>query len=548
MSKNKLMQTWAMPPTWLRVIIAVLLILGVFFRFVNLDRKAYWYDETYTSLRISGYKEIEVVQDFFSPQVRRIEEVQKYQRLNPEKTVIDTLKSLATEDSQHPPIYYLLARFWAQLFGSSVAVMRTLPALISLLVFPCIYWLCLELFESSLTGWFAVGVMAISPLQLLYAQEAREYSLWTVTILLSSVALLRAVRLRTKISWGIYAVTWAISLYTFLFSALVAIGYGFYIWVSQGFRLSKTVIAYFVASIIGLILYTPWLLVIINNSSKASKTTAWTGIKRSLFQLIQAWINNISINFLDVGTSSTEHWLPQLVISIANLSILILIGYSLYFIYNQTPPRVALFVLTLIGVPALLLMLPDVILGGQRSTIPRYLLPSYLGINLAVAYLLAAKVSNISVNIRKQKLWQFVTLALFSSGVISCAIISQSEVWWNKNLQETGPVVARFVNQVPNPLLIGSARVGDLLALSHLLNPKVQFMVAPQCDACDLKPQPISEAYLPILPQGLNDVFLLKTGSYEEWLDELKKNTSYKTEPIVLIKPNENLLWRLQKQ
>jgi hypothetical protein len=121
-------------------------------------------------------------------------------------------------------------------------------------------------------------------------------------------------------------------------------------------------------------------------------------------------------------------------------------------------------------------------------------------------------------------------------------------VWWNKNLQETGPVVARFVNQVPNPLLIGSARVGDLLALSHLLNPKVQFMVAPQCDACDLKPQPISEAYLPILPQGLNDVFLLKTGSYEEWLDELKKNTSYKTEPIVLIKPNENLLWRLQKQ
>jgi uncharacterized membrane protein len=182
MSKNKLKQTWAMPPTYLRAIIAILLILGVFFRFVNLDRKVYWYDETFTSLRTSGYTEIEVIKDFLSPQIRRIEEVQKYQHLNSEKTLSDTIKSLATEDSQHPPIYYVLARFWAQLFGDSVILMRILPALISLLVFPCIYWLCLELFESSLTGWFAVGLMAISPLQVLYAQEAREYSLWIVTI------------------------------------------------------------------------------------------------------------------------------------------------------------------------------------------------------------------------------------------------------------------------------------------------------------------------------------------------------------------------------
>jgi hypothetical protein len=73
-------------------------------------------------------------------------------------------------------------------------------------------------------------------------------------------------------------------------------------------------------------------------------------------------------------------------------------------------------------------------------------------------------------------------------------------------------------------------------------------MTAPKCDACDLKPQSISKAYLPILPKDLNDdVFLLKTGSYKEWLDEIKKNTSYKIEPIVFINPKENLLWRLQK-
>ena len=33
----------------------IFLVVGVFFRFANLDAKVYWHDETYTSLRISGY-------------------------------------------------------------------------------------------------------------------------------------------------------------------------------------------------------------------------------------------------------------------------------------------------------------------------------------------------------------------------------------------------------------------------------------------------------------------------------------------------------------
>lgn len=32
-----------------------LLILGIFFRFYHIGHKVYWYDETMTSLRISGY-------------------------------------------------------------------------------------------------------------------------------------------------------------------------------------------------------------------------------------------------------------------------------------------------------------------------------------------------------------------------------------------------------------------------------------------------------------------------------------------------------------
>ncbi len=69
------------------------------------------------------------------------------------------------------------------------------------------YWLCQELFHDSSTRWVAVGLMAVSPFHVLYAQEAREYSLHTALILVSSTLLLRSLRLATWQSWAWYALS-----------------------------------------------------------------------------------------------------------------------------------------------------------------------------------------------------------------------------------------------------------------------------------------------------------------------------------------------------
>ena len=81
MIKSKLILNWQLPPPWLRFLIIVLLVLGIFFRFVNLDRKFYWWDETYTSLRISGYTETELVQQVSGGHVIGIKDLQKYHSL-----------------------------------------------------------------------------------------------------------------------------------------------------------------------------------------------------------------------------------------------------------------------------------------------------------------------------------------------------------------------------------------------------------------------------------------------------------------------------------
>lgn len=39
----------------LYLLITILLVLGIFFRFVNLEQKVYWTDEVLTSSRIAGY-------------------------------------------------------------------------------------------------------------------------------------------------------------------------------------------------------------------------------------------------------------------------------------------------------------------------------------------------------------------------------------------------------------------------------------------------------------------------------------------------------------
>ena len=183
-------------PSWLRFLIIFLLAMGILFRFFNLDGKVYWHDETYTSLRISGYKITEVKQQIFNNRVISGESFAQFQGANQQKSLNDTIMTLAKEDPHHPPLYYIIARLWMEIFGNSVTAIRSLSACISLLVFPCVYWLCRELFNVPLSvPGVAIALMAISPIQLVYAQEAQEYILWLVTILLSSASLLRAMRL-----------------------------------------------------------------------------------------------------------------------------------------------------------------------------------------------------------------------------------------------------------------------------------------------------------------------------------------------------------------
>lgn len=513
-----------LPTKGLRFLILAVLILGIFFRFAHLDQKAYWYDETFTSLQLSGYRPDEIAQKMIDGRVISITELQKYQYPTPEKNVFDTIKGVAEIEPQLTPLYFGLLRFWVQLFGNSIAIIRSFSAVLSLLAFPAIFWLCWELFQSPLIGWLAVVFIAVSPFHILYAQEARPYSLWTVTILLSSAALLRAMRRKTPLSWATYSLTVILGLYSFLFSILVYISHGIYVLLKEHFRFTKTAIHYLMASFIGFLCFAPWIYIVTVSVNKIATKEDWRSQSISLVSYIIGWIRSISLFFIDFNLNPQSPLVYFVPFALLLLGVLMLVTYILYEFEKNAPKDSRNFVLSLIATPALILILSDLILGGQRSLVTRYLIPSFLGIQLAVAYWSGEYMSGLAGKWPGFKKVAIITL--LSLGILSGVVYTNSQTWWTKSEDNIHHELATIINQASQPLLVSDTWFVRVLSLSHQLDPKVQLQL-------------ITEPNIPKIASGFSDIFLYQPS--QNLQDSLKKDYN-----LNLI--HASSLWQLTKK
>jgi uncharacterized membrane protein len=457
-------------PRWLQITTIALLLLGICFRFYHLDRKVYWLDEARTSLRMSGYTQTELVQEVFTGKITTAAQLQTYQR-PAEKSWGDTLHALKG-NAEHTPLYFLLARLWTEAIGYSVAHIRALSALLSLLGFPCLFWLCRELFASPAVGWVAIALVAVTPLHVLYAQEARPYSLWTVEVLLSSAALLWAMRTKTRWSWVAYGVSVTLGLYTQLLFGEIIIAHGIYVAIVENVigdrKLSSTVRSYLLATSVSLLALVPWMFVFVNNLEKVKEATATLTLPYQFSTLINEWVLNFSRGMIDreLGSFNT-------------VGIILFGFYPLYYLCRKTPKVTWLLVLALVGVSFLVLALPDILFGGQRSLRIRYFIPAFLGIQMALAYFF---VTQIQAGGWGKRVAQLAFAGLITGGIIACGVSSQAQVWWNKSIPRSAyyPEVAALINQAQNPIVISDDDPASLLAISYWLKPETQMQLVTQ--------------------------------------------------------------------
>ncbi len=482
----------------LQALIIVLVTLGLFFRLGNLETKIYWMDEIFTSFQIAGgtFKELvdkELDEKLFAGREISVQHIQQYQPIRSEKGLLDVVGTLAAEDPVHPPLYFVLARLWAELFGESAGAIRALSAFFGLLAIPSLYWLCRELFDSPHIAWMAVVIMVVSPFHVLYAQEARPYSLWILMTIVSSAAFLRAMRLKTLRGWEVYAVTLVVGIYSHLLFGLVILGHTIYLVTVKKLTFEKSLPCLFAG-----IAFLPWVLTVLFGVSRIKSSTRWvrTADVSPLFRL-KRWTVVFSSGFIDPSGTyvTTANYLDSSWVDLIRLPVLLLIGYSLFFVYHKASNQVWPFVLALTGSAAIPLVLSDLTLGWQISAHPRFLTPYYLGVLLSVAYFLVAKMT--SPDACRRRIWQIITITIIAGEVVSCAISAFAETWWNKG--RSNPQVARLINQATRPLLIGASdwpSFANILTLSNVLDPKVRIRLLTDSGGLEI-------------PDGFSDIFLI---------------------------------------
>jgi uncharacterized membrane protein len=525
-------------------LIAIVIALGIFFRVVNLDQKIVGGDECITQVRAAGYKgESYGVEEYQGESVAKLiqrdrvvtpEEMTRFQRIQTNPNAIDTIKATATGAPQHPPLYWLLIRFWMQAFGNSTNALRSLSVIFSVLTFPALYWLCWKLFSSAIVSSIAVALVAVSPVHIFQAQNARPYSLWILMIVVSSAALLRALRRDRTLNWVIYGVTLALSLYTYLFSIFVLISHGIYVIIREGLRKTQSLTAYLLTSGLVILSFLPWILVVFLNLKTADRMTSWTAMPVDFYSdLFWSWVKNLADVFLfwNIQFTSVLPLTQPLFVFSFGTALVILVTYAFYFLKTHSSIKEWVFLFALTSVTVLTLIAADLILGGRRAALGRYVYPSILGIQLTVAYLLGMKFP-------RSIAWRVITVVLLSCGVLSSTVGSQTEAW--NGHSDFSLQSARIINQTTQPLVISDDDiVFGLMPLNTRLTPKVRWILVSQ-------PEQVR------IPDEFSDVFLYNAS--DELRSQLEKRYKFKSAYQYSYPGNfiwkaspPSILWKLDK-
>jgi uncharacterized membrane protein len=481
----------------LMTIAAIAICAGIFFRVHHLDHKVFWGDEIIGEYRMFGYTEADIVRA--APGMRSARDVQAYLHAaspaNPEAgSLRATIRSLATEDPQHPPFYYLLARLWSAVAGDGPAALRTLPMIFGILSIGGMAWLARELFGDAAIAAIAAAIYAVSPFAVLYSQEAREYSLWALEALVLSATLLRAARTGSHWLWICYGAGACLSLYTYPLTLLVMLAHALAVLACPPLRRREVIVPFVLAGAGAALTFLPWVL--------QTPMARMNGMHALLSQRMTApaialeFMRDVRSSMLDAGVFQRP--LAHLALKAGGAAVLAAFAFSLVRLavtsVRDTPTG---FLLALFLVPALPFM---VLHGGALLHQIRYFVPCYLVLPPALAAWIHAAIANR----RRAAASACVAAAAFAlillCGVFSCMVSAQADTWYNK-AYETAQPVAAVINRSERPLVIDDQGMADrggtspILELAYYLQPDVAVRANLHCEVCDLPPPPRMDVF-----------------------------------------------------
>ena len=457
----------------------ILILFGIAARLAGLEHLLVWHDEVYSLARIFGYSQEQLHATLFSGRTLYPTDLLSFQYPMACHGWADTLRALA-EHPEHAPLYYLLGRLASTLAVSPVTALRGVSAVAGVLLIPAAWWLMRELFGRGRVPWMAAVLVACSPLQLLYAQEGRQYALWMLLYVTASAALAAAIRRGTLPAWGLSGLLLALGLYVHLLFLLIIpvhAVYGLHRLLTRdalGSSAAEVAARWTQATGLALLAFTPWLWVLASGWDLLGQNTSWMMRPAAVGDLFLAWGRHLTEVFVDLNPREEPVWLLLLV----PLGLM-----TLHFLWRAPRSGMWLLTLSLLGFVGLSLG-PDLLLGGGRSLEVRYALPALLALQLMAAWSLGT-ILGAAPGTGQRRLAGGLFALLAVLGLLSQLAIAGAESWSTKGLSAENAQVARVANAGTRPLILasdGDISVGELISLAHHLKPAARIWGEPAGD------------------------------------------------------------------
>lgn len=164
------------------LLLIVLFAAGAALRFYRLGTQSLWLDEALAMENTTG-------RGFTHETLPKGVWLESPPRLTTPASSWTSIWSSLGRDT-HPPLHFVLLRIWRDAFGKSEAAARSLSAVVSLGALALLFMAGSTVAETSSTLW-GVAFMALAPVQIRFAQEARNYELLIFFAVAATLPLLR---------------------------------------------------------------------------------------------------------------------------------------------------------------------------------------------------------------------------------------------------------------------------------------------------------------------------------------------------------------------
>jgi uncharacterized membrane protein len=177
---------------------------------------------------------------------------------------LDASRIIGLPDN-NPPLYYLFLHFWIYLFGDSEYSIRLPSAVFGFFSLLIAFRMAADIFDEEV-GLLSSTLLAVSPFQIYYSQEARTYSLSVLLTLLSMCFFARLQKRKGRGTLAAYVLATALLLYSHFYGLFIVVSQNLFFLSSflfsrrsqQGIRLGR----WGMAQLAVFLLFLPWIQVV----------------------------------------------------------------------------------------------------------------------------------------------------------------------------------------------------------------------------------------------------------------------------------------------